>query len=449
MEVELKFKYNYLGGKMEKTISITSEKKEFKVFGMPIQLFMFPLISVLLVHFTDSIPTGIVGGFAFMYVFAIIFGEIGDRLPIWKEYIGGAPVLIFLAAAFFVYQGWFTEREITTVTNIMKKTKFLNLYIVVLITGSILSVNRKLLLKSLVGYIPTILAGLLGASILGIIGGFIFGITPKEIMMMYVFPTMGGGNGAGAIPLSEIYESATGRAKETYYSYAIAILTIANIWAILVAAVLNKIGNRKPSLTGNGELVRTAVLDLEEDKAVNVTARDMAAGFIIGLSSYTLGYFLYKNVYNGIHYYAYMVLIIAALNGLDIVPVSLKQGSKKMQQFFSKQFTWVLMVGVGIAYTDLGEIISAITPTNVIIALMIVVGATLGSAIMGHLVGFYAIESAITAGLCMANRGGSGDIEVLGASNRMNLISYAQISSRLGGGIVLIIASILFKILTN
>jgi Na+/citrate or Na+/malate symporter len=47
----------------------------------------------------------------------------------------------------------------------------------------------------------------------------------------------------------------------------------------------------------------------------------------------------------------------------------------------------------------------------------------------------------------MANRGGSGDIEVLGASNRMNLISYAQISSRLGGGIILVIASIVFGIL--
>uniref|UniRef100_UPI0011316409 2-hydroxycarboxylate transporter family protein n=1 Tax=Salmonella enterica TaxID=28901 RepID=UPI0011316409 len=42
-------------------------------------------------------------------------------------------------------------------------------------------------------------------------------------------------------------------------------------------------------------------------------------------------------------------------------------------------------------------------------------------------------ESSITAGLCMANRGGSGDLEVLSACNRMNLISYAQISSRLGG----------------
>lgn len=44
----------------------------------------------------------------------------------------------------------------------------------------------------------------------------------------------------------------------------------------------------------------------------------------------------------------------------------------------------------------------------------------------------------------MANRGGSGDIQVLGAADRMELMPYAQISSRLGGGIVLVIGSILF-----
>ena len=44
----------------------------------------------------------------------------------------------------------------------------------------------------------------------------------------------------------------------------------------------------------------------------------------------------------------------------------------------------------------------------------------------------------------MANRGGSGDLAVLGASDRMDLISYAQLSSRLGGGIILVIGSILF-----
>ncbi|MGK7407053.1 2-hydroxycarboxylate transporter family protein, partial [Salmonella enterica] len=78
---------------------------------------------------------------------------------------------------------------------------------------------------------------------------------------------------------------------------------------------------------------------------------------------------------------------------------------------------------------------------------IIVVGAVVGAAIGGWLIGFYPIESSITAGLCMANRGGSGDLEVLSACNRMSLISYAQISSRLGGGIVLVIASIVFSMM--
>lgn len=63
----------------------------------------------------------------------------------------------------------------------------------------------------------------------------------------------------------------------------------------------------------------------------------------------------------------------------------------------------------------------------------------------GDQVGFYPIDSAVTAGLCMANRGGNGDVAVLGAAKRMDLMAYAQLSSRLGGGIVLIIASFIFS----
>ena len=78
-------------------------------------------------------------------------------------------------------------------------------------------------------------------------------------------------------------------------------------------------------------------------------------------------------------------------------------------------------------------------------ALMIVIGAIIGSAAVGYLVGFYPIDSAITAGLCMANRGGNGDLACLGAADRMDLIAYSQLSSRLGGGIVLIIAAFVFS----
>ena len=45
-----------------------------------------------------------------------------------------------------------------------------------------------------------------------------------------------------------------------------------------------------------------------------------------------------------------------------------------MSDFFSKQLLWVLMVGVGVCYTDLQEIINAITFANVVIAAIIVIG---------------------------------------------------------------------------
>ncbi|HAB85555.1 MAG TPA: citrate:sodium symporter, partial [Pseudomonas sp.] len=65
-----------------------------------------------------------------------------------------------------------------------------------------------------------------------------------------------------------------------------------------------------------------------------------------------------------------------------------------------------------------------------------------GAGLVGKLVGFYPIESAITAGLCMANMGGTGDVAVLSAARRMSLMPFAQISSRLGGALILLISSV-------
>jgi len=92
-----------------------------------------------------------------------------------------------------------------------------------------------------------------------------------------------------------------------------------------------------------------------------------------------------------------------------------------------------VLIGIGVAYTDLGVVLQALTWQYLLLCIVTVLGAIIGSWVVGKWVGFYPIESSITAGLCMANMGGSGDVATLGAAHRMELMPFAQISSRIGG----------------
>lgn len=433
--------------------SINQEKKQIKVFGIPIFLFLVVAIIVISASYFDVIPKNLAGAFAVLLVLGAIFGEIGERIPIWNEYVGGGAILAFLGSAFLVYYGIMPEGTIESINAFMKTSSFLDLFISVLITGSILAVNREILIKAIRGYFPAIIGGIILSFVFGGLVGLIFGKSFMETIYMYALPIMGGGTGAGALPMSEMYESITGNSREAFLSFAFPILTIANIICIILAAILNKIGQKRPNLTGNGELVKVGELDVSvKDKKIDITLRDIGSGLLLATTYYVLGRLMSKVILPSIfgieiHAFAYMVIFAAISNGFNIIPEELKQGARRLQQFFSGQFLWLMMVGVGVAYTDLGEFVGALTISNIIIATAIVIGAFLGSAIVGNLVGFYPIESGISAGLCMANRGGSGDLAVLGSAKRMELIPYAQISSRIGGGIMLVIASIVFGML--
>lgn len=439
---------------------IEEKKGPFKMFGMPWYLMLVVAAIVLFASTMGYLPNNAVGAFALLYSVGILFATVGDRIPIWKEYVGGGPILAFLGSAALVYWGIIPQASVDAVVTLMDTADFLDLFIAVLITGSILSVNRKLLLKAFAGYLPAILGGVVAAFGFAAVGGMIFGIPVADIATKYVLPIMGGGTGAGAIPMSEIYATVTGGDPGAWLTFALSILTIANIIAIIAASVLNKFGESKigAKFNGNGELIRNAedISKLEDTKVIKVTQREVACGLILAVAFYVLGNILSKtliipeftlmgiNVKIDIHRFAWMVVLVAVANVANIIPAELKEGAKKIQGFFSKQFLLVIMVGVGIAMTDLGELIQAFTFANVIIAALVVFGAIVGSAVVGWFVGFYPIETAISAGLCMANRGGSGDVAVLTAAKRMDLMSFAQISSRLGGGIMLIVAFVAF-----
>lgn len=424
-----------------------------KIFNIPWMLYIVMLAVILACIYLEIVPFSLPAALAVLLILSAVLGEVGDRIPVWNEYIGGGAILAFLVGGLICTYEWMPRQTIDLVTHFFDEFGYLDLFVSVLITGSVLAVNRKLLLRALTGYFPAIFGGITMASVSGVLIGLVFGKPPVEILTLYMLPIMGGGTGAGAIPMSEIYASATGQTAEKFLSFALPILTIANILCIFVASVLNKIGNIKPDWTGNGDLLKGNVeFDVsQKDEKVELKLGDIAAGLALACTFYMMGTLFSKFLLPSIlgvkiHTYAYMIVFVALSNVFNLIPANMKQGAKRLQSFFGSNMLWLQMLAVGMALTNFNEMIAALTLPNVVIAGGIVLGAFIGSAVVGYFVGFYPIEAGISAGLCMANRGGSGDIAVLGASKRMALISYAQISSRLGGAIILVIASVMFGI---
>ncbi|MBQ9155761.1 MAG: 2-hydroxycarboxylate transporter family protein [Eubacterium sp.] len=427
-----------------------------KIYGMPMWIMLIFVAVIYVGTFTKMLPADdMLSIVAIMFSIGFVFYEIGERLPIWKDYIGGGAVLAFFGAAALEYFKILDPQYSESITFFYDDFGFQTIFISLLITSAVLTVNRKQLIKSFTGYIPAILGGLVAAAIFGLIGAVICGVNPIDSIVYYTLPIMGGGNGSGAIPLSQMWEGAGNGGADAYYSKAFAVLNIANNFAILGAVALNALGEKFPKLTGKGELLRDASKyeNVTEEKAEKpkITIQERAGGLMLTCATFTVASILSEVIppigLVEIHMYAWLVLICIVLNIADVIPAAIKEGAKEMSSFFTKPLMCMCMCGIGIAFTDLGEFIAAINPATIFIAFMIVLGAIIGSGFVGMLFGFNFVEGAMTSGLCMANRGGSGDLQVLSAGKRLNLMSYAQISSRIGGAIVLVLASVIFGLI--
>lgn len=416
--------------------------------GIPLPILLLMACTSIVIWKAGAFAkTGLIGSYSFMMIMGMILYFIGDKLPIWNKYIGGGFVMTFIGGSVLVKLGIISDAEVKIMTFDTIGNRFMYLGLIMLIGGSILAVHRKTLMKSLMGYIPIIISGIAGASVMGILGGLFFSISPARIMTMYVLPIMGGGNAAGAIPMAEIYESVTGIRSGDYYSFAFSILTLANVIAVFSGAMLNNLGERFPFLSGQGKLMKVeAQINVDRQIApVKVTNQDHFAAIYLSFGVAGLSFVLYA-VFDRIHVFAYVVLIFLAINIMDIVSDQLKVALFQVMNFILKLFIPMIMFAIGVG-TNLQVLIDAVTFTNLILAAFIVIGAILGTSLSAGFFGFYAIEASVTAGLCMANRGGTGDLEVLGASKRMELYPYAQVSSRIGGAIVLVLAGYLFGVL--
>lgn len=455
-------------------------KSTYKLFNLPWYFFAIFAAVVLAATYMGVLPVGMGGCFAFMIVVGTILNEIGNHTPIVRSYLGGGAIVVIFGSALLNYFGLIpalveTLEDGTAVYNMhlfhdldllgaiknffQPTGAFLDFYIAALITGSILGMNRKLLVKAAVRYFPAIFGGLLfafaGCTLLGAVTGF----GAIRALLLIALPIMGGGMGAGATPLSKIFEGAGTMTAAEAISIMTPAVAIGNAISIVIAGIIVKVlSSRK--WNGQGALMQAGTVDPKEleispemqKKRDTISLNKMGVGLLVSCSFFAFGYIL-SGIWSAlvpsvtIHAYAWMIITVAACKIFDIIPEDIEIACYQWFQFIMKNLTTTLLMGIGVCYLDIGQVIESFSLIYLVLCLVTCLGAFFGAALVGKLVGFYPVEAGVTAGLCMSNMGGTGDVAVLSAADRMELMPFAQISSRLGGAIILLLGSLMLSTL--
>ena len=446
------------------------KKDGYKLFNLPWPVFAICGAVVLVCAYMGLLPTGMAGCFAFMIVVGTILNEIGERTPIINSYLGGGAIVIIFGSALLNYFNLMPTKTVDgeSVSYVFKGITtffkgdgaFLDFYIAALITGSILGMNRKLLMKAAARYFPAIFGGLILSFALCVGLGAITGFGAVKALLLIALPIMGGGMGAGATPLSKIFESTGTMSAADAISIMTPAVAIGNAISIVMAGIIVKV-IRDKKWNGNGALMQAGSVDPKEleispemqKKRDDVNVINLGIGLLVSCSFFIWGFILsglwksYVSSSVTIHAYAWMIITVAICKIFNLIPENIEVACYQWFQFIMKNLTTTLLMGIGLCYLSINTVIETFTLQYLLLCLVTCLGAFFGAAIVGKLVGFYPVESGLTAGLCMANMGGTGDVAVLSAANRMELMPFAQISSRLGGAIILLLGSLMLSLL--
>lgn len=428
--------------------SIAKKLINIKVGVLPLPLYLILAAIIFVASIYNTLPADMIGGFAVIMILGILLGDLGQKLPILKD-IGGPAILALLVPSILVFLDVIHSTSMETVTTLMKTSNFLYFYISCLVVGSILGMNSKVLIQGFTRMFVPLLVGTVLAVTAGLFVGLLLGYDIKHTLFYIVVPIIGGGIGEGILPLSIAYSSILGDSAESFVSQMIPAAVIGNIFAVVTAGVMMRVGEKYTKLSGNGKLVKSESTEesidnkKEKDKVIDFSL--MGAGLLIACSFFIVDTLGQKFI--GIPGPVIMILFATLIKCLKVMPHKMENGAHNLYKFVSTSLTWPLMVGLGMLYIPLEDVVKIVTPAYVVICASVVLTMIISGYFVGKLMKMYPVDAAIVTG-CHSGLGGTGDVAILSASKRMALMPFAQVATRIGGVSTVIIATFLLKILS-
>ncbi|HEY3384523.1 MAG TPA: 2-hydroxycarboxylate transporter family protein [Vicinamibacterales bacterium] len=423
----------------------------FKIRIVPLSVYLPFFALMVLLMSSGRLPKDMLGALAVMALLGYLCGEIGNRIPILKD-VGGAPIMATFLPSYLVFAKLLPDVAVTTVTSFMKTSNFLYVYIAMVIVGSILGMNRTVMLKAFAKMFVPLVAATFVATGVGLATGALMGLPLSRTFFYIVVPIMAGGVGEGAIPLSMGYAGILGVAQEDTFAQVLPVVMLGSLTAIILSGLLKRLGEKRPELSGEGRLVKegagddeTRVLEAATETHASLDLSQMAVGGVMALGFYLLGVSLAP--VTGIPGPITMLFTCVVVKALGWLPRELEEGAYMIHRFFVVGVTFPLLLAVGVAMTPWASLVAVLTPSILLTIVATVVSIVASGFFVGQWMKMYPVEAAIVTA-CHSGQGGTGDVAILTASDRLVLMPFAQVSTRVGGAAMVTFAIFLLRWVT-
>lgn len=223
---------------------------KFNVCGLNFKYFVPFFAVVMLCTYLGILPTAkvysndagtyvattFVATVAFLMCIGGLFFWLGNTIPIVNNYLGGACLLPLFGASLMNYLGLIPE-NLQNGCKVLMKTGFQDAYIALLLVGSVLVMDRKVLLNATARYLPTVIGSQVFALLFCVVGGLITGFGVKEALFNVGAPCMSGGSAGAMTTLPSLYSTLTGEDMTGLAGQFLCYASIANVLAVLFAAI--------------------------------------------------------------------------------------------------------------------------------------------------------------------------------------------------------------------
>lgn len=425
------------------------------ILPVPVLVVLIAVLSAFVVTgkfpASGKTPNDVCTMLAVLAVGGFVCAEVGKRIPVVKD-IGGAAIFATFIPSYLAFNHYVPGVIVQTVTDFTKATNFLYLFIACIIVGSILSMDRTVLIRGFLKIFIPLAIGSIAAALVGTGVGTLLGLGAKNTFFYIIVPIMGGGVGEGAIPLSVGYSEILHLKQGDEFARVLPPVMFGSLVAILLSGTLNYVGKKFPQLTGEGRLQPGEQDNLhpqQEEITGHMDVSHIAAGASIAITLYLLGVAagtLPPESYR-LPAPVVMLFVAVAVKLASGVPPVLQQGAGVVYKFFRTAVTYPLLFAIGVALTPWDKLMEALHPAN-LLTIIATVGTLMATGFfVGRWVKLYPIEAAIV-NACHSGQGGTGDVAILTAANRMQLMPFAQIATRIGGAITVTAALVALRTLS-